>query len=183
MGLLVDLGHDMPRPLNRMGPLRDSCAARPWHPHQTTPGCKMEINSPICEEKSKEIDFHIYFQSPLTKQFCWFEMTPKYVDFQEWNKRLHFYSTAVMVFSGLGDVRSSTMERLQREYGNESMTQAACRCHCLFGMKWTVIDQCSYMILYYIRCLSHQVDGHEYHEFWIFEDDIPHVWEKDVNVW
>lgn len=62
MGLLVDLGHDMPRPLNRMGPLRDSCAARPWHPRQTTPGYKMEINSPICEEKSKEIDFHIYFQ-------------------------------------------------------------------------------------------------------------------------
>ena len=30
-------------------------------------------------------------------------------------------------YQGLGDVRSSTMERLQREYGNESMTQATCR--------------------------------------------------------
>eukprot|EP00438_Fugacium_kawagutii_P026071 Skav200800 [mRNA] locus=scaffold959:150961:160814:+ [translate_table: standard] len=28
---------------------------------------------------------------------------------------------------GLGDVRSSTMERLQREYGNESMTQESTR--------------------------------------------------------
>lgn len=48
-----------------------------------------------------------------------------------------FYSTAVMVFQGLGDVRSSTMERLQREYGNESMTQAARRADAtgFFGMK------------------------------------------------
>lgn len=63
-------------------------------------------------------------------------MTPKGMwIFKNEIKHCIFDSTAVMVFQGLGDVRSSTMERLQREYGNESMTQAACRCHCLFGMK------------------------------------------------
>jgi hypothetical protein len=37
------------------------------------------------------------------------------------------FALSTTKYQGLGDVRSSTMERLQREYGNESMTQATCQ--------------------------------------------------------
>lgn len=80
MGLLVDLGHDISQGLSTAW-VHSATLVLLGHGIRTRP--PLCTRWKMCEEKSKEIDFHIYFQSPLTKQFLIRNDSKRYVDFQE----------------------------------------------------------------------------------------------------